>query len=232
MRSFQPTYPRPHTDYAHCAEELLCHTSRYYSYTEQYLADLAKQPKFSLARYDCRNLSRSQKKVLSGLMTENPNQVTASHIIQIVSDVVAGYRGVNTELLEKYEQRYFRTHPHRFTPQIDGSGVHLDIKTSPLDPIQNMARRLNIPVEVKGRDVLIPMHVLGRHLDSANAVVKQNIQDCILLLHDSGYHLKDMPYPSHSQNDWQKLHDRSFSQPPLWQTIYNWVRPHPRRISA
>jgi len=67
---------------------------------------------------------------------------------------------------------------------------------------------------VKGRDVLIPMHVLGRHLDSTNAVVKQNIQDCILLLHDNGYHLKDRPYPLHSQNDWQKLHDRSFSHPP------------------
>jgi len=235
MRSFQPAYPRPHTDYAYCAEELLCHTSRYYSYIEQYLADLAQQPGFSLAGYDCRNLSRNQKKVLSGLMTEAPGQKSAAHIIQIVSDVVAGHRGVDAELLQKYEQRYFCTHPHRFTPQVDGSGAHLDVSTAPLDPIQNMAHRLNIPIEIKGRDVLIPMHVLGRHLDSANAVVRQNIQDCILLLHDSGYRLKDMPYPSQSQNDWQKLHARSFSHPshpPLWQTICQWLKPHSRHVSA
>ncbi len=236
MRSFHPTQPRPHTDYAHCAEELLCHTSRYYSYTEQYLADLAKQPEFSLVGYDCRNLSSNQKKVLSGLMAENPGRETASHIIQVVSDVIAGLRGVDAELLERYEQRYFRTNPHRFTPQVDGSGVHLDVKTAPLDPIQNMAHRLNMPVEVKGHDVLIPKHVLGRHLDSANAVIKQNIQDCIVLLHDGGYRLKDMPYPSSSQNDWQKLHDRSFSPPTLWQTLCQRIhlvnKPHSRHYSA
>ena len=235
MKSLQPTYPRPHTDYACCAEELLRHTSRYYSYTEQYLADLAKQSGFSLAGYDCRHLSRNQKKVLSGLLTEVPDQESAAQIIQIISDVIAGSRGVDAELLERYEQRYFRTHPHRFTPHIDGNGVHLDVSTAPLDPIQNMAHRLNIPVEVKGRDVFIPMHVLGRYLDSANAVIKQNIQDSILLMRDGGYRLKDMPYPSHCQNDWQELHARSFSppqRPPVWQAICQWLKPRSHHPSA
>jgi len=223
MTVFQPQYPKPHAGYAHCAEELLFHTSRYYSYTEQYLTDLAKKPAMNLARFDCRSLSLNQKKVLSGLMTETPDQESASQIMQVISDVIAGYQGVDVGLLEKYEQRYFRTHPHCFTPQVGGRGAHLDIRTAPLDPIQNMAHRLGIPVEVKGRDVLIPMHVLGRYLDSANVVLKQNIQDCIVLLRDGGFRLRDMPYPRGNQNDWHELHDRDFSRLSLWQTICQWL---------
>jgi len=223
MSSCQPQYPRPHIDYAHCAEELLFHTSRYFSYTEQYLMELAQQPEVSLAGYDCRNLSMNQKKVLAGLMTETPGRKTASYIIQVIVDVISGYRGVDAELLEKYEQRYFRTYPHYFTPQVDGGGIHLDIRTAPLDPIQNMAHRLNMPVEVKGRDVLIPMCLLRRYRDSANAVIKQNIQDSISLLRDGGYRLRDMPYPPGGQNDWHKLHNESFSRPSLWQTVCQWL---------
>ena len=228
MSMTKNSYPTPHRDVMHCAEELLFHTSRYYVYSERFLADLAGRPDFSMVGYDCRRLSENQQKVLSGLLTEVPALEIARKIIKIVSDVTNGIKEVDAELLQKYEQLYFRGCPCCFHHHVNGRGTSLANETSPVDPIQNMAQRLHIPIEIKGSKVRMPMRILRKYLDSANAVIRQNIQDDILMLHDGGYRLVNMPYEPKKKRNWNKS---SGDKSPRFaiQGLFNWRSPPSER---
>lgn len=72
MNALKIHCPVCHQKFGDCAEELLFYTSRYYGYTEKFLARLACQPGFSMVGYEANKLSPQQRKVLTGLLTKSP----------------------------------------------------------------------------------------------------------------------------------------------------------------
>ena len=191
----------PQREFMQHAEELLCHTSRYYIYTEKFLADLVEDPSFCMAGYDCDQLSPDQRSLLAALVMESPTKEIGKAIVQVVSDVIAGRKEVDEVLEAKYREhlpsrRYLLHH------YCGGHGFQLNNRISPAEAIQDLAKRLLIPIEVKGQVIRLPFSLLGQYLDSANPVIRQNIEESVQLLYEGGYRLSNMPVNSDERLDW------------------------------
>lgn len=222
MARIQTNYQSLQNAFEHCSEELLRHKSRYYPYAERFLAELADRPDFSLTAYDAKRLSPPQRLVLTGLLRERPSVAVGRSIIQIVESVIRGRPEVDEALLNKY--RSFGTVspvlPTRALSRLDKT---LDESASPAGLLLNMASRLGIPVEVKGREVRVPMRVLARHLDSPNPTVRQNLQDSILLLREGGYRLINDRRRPLRQIDWDQQQKRPSASVVVWRMLMRWT---------
>ena len=221
-----------HRAFKHCAEELLRHRSRYYRYAEQFLAELADRPDFSMAAYDSRRLSHPQRRVLSGLLQQPPTPAIALSIIRIVTDVIQGESGVDAALLEKYAEVPVAVSPSMSSASFDSSEISIDEAVSPTEPLLNMASRLGIPVEVNGHEVRVPMRIMARYLDSPNPTVRQNLQDCILLLQREGYRLVNDRQRPQRKIEWDQLHGHLPLPVVVWQFLLRWThlqKKHSRR---
>ncbi|MFC1683971.1 hypothetical protein ACFL0R_00660 [Pseudomonadota bacterium] len=212
-----------HRAFEHCVEELLWHRSRYYHYAEQFLAGLAGRPDFCMAAYDADRLSPQQRQVLFGLLQEPPAPSVALNIIGIVTDVIQGKPGVDAVLLEQYTKRSVAASPPMSGGSFDSSEVCRDETISPAEPLQNMASRLGIPVEVKGREVRVPMRIVARYLDSPNPTVRRNLQDGILLLKKGGYRLINDRQRPQSRIDWDQQHGHLSVPVMVWHLLLRWA---------
>jgi len=212
-----------HRAFEHCVEELLWHRSRYYHYAEQFLAGLAGRPDFCMAAYDADRLSPQQRRVLSGLLQEQPTPAIGLSIIGIVTDVIQGESGVDALLLAQYTQRSVAASPPMSGGFFDSSTVCRDESISPAEPLQNMASRLGIPVEVKGREVRVPMRMVARYLDSPNPTVRRNLQDGILLLKRGGYRLINNRQRPQSRIDWDQQRGHLSVPVTVWQLLLRWT---------
>jgi hypothetical protein len=206
----------------HCAEELLRHKSRYYLYAERFLARLANSPGFSLSAYDARSLTPEQRVVLTGLLQERPTAAVGRSIVQVAEAVIQGKEEVDQKLLNKYTRCAKAISPslskHTFK-QIDKT---LDGSISPTGPLLSMASRLGIPIEVKGKDVKVPMRILARHLDSPNATIRQNLQDGIHMLKQGGYRLINDRSRPQRQIDWEQQ-IRPSAPVVVWRLLMRWT---------
>jgi hypothetical protein len=175
-------------EYMQHAEELLCHTSRYYAYTEQFLANLSGQSNFSMTGYHANHLSKDQLRLLATLMMEEPTQQNGQVITQIISDVIRGEANVDKPLLEQFckhspSQSYLLHHYY------GGHGFQLDQIDSPAGPIKEIAERLLIPIHIENNCAKLPFNQLGGYLDSSNPTIRQNILESIQRLYAGGYKL-------------------------------------------
>ena len=214
----------PQREFMQHAEELLCHTSRYYVYTEKFLADLAGEPGFCMAGYDCDHLSPNQRNLLAALIMESPSEENGKAIVQIVSDVIAGRKEVDGVLEAKYREhlpsrRYLLHH------YCGGHGFRVSQHISPAAAMQDLARRLLIPIEVNGRVVRLPICLLGQYLDSANPIIRRNIKESVQLLYEGGYRLSNMPANSNVRFDWGWNRIRMSMQLFIWY-LRHFRRPH------
>lgn len=212
-----------HRAFEHCVEELLWHRSRYYHYAEQFLAGLAGRPDFCMAAYDADRLSPQQRQVLSGLLKEQPTPAIGLSIIGIVTDVIQGKPGVDALLLARYSKRSVATSSPMSGGSFDSSEVCRDETISPAEPLQNMASRLGIHVEVKGREVRVPMRIVARYLDSPNPTVRRNLQDGILLLKKRGYRLVNDRQRPQRKIEWDQLHGHLPLPVVVWQLLLRWT---------
>lgn len=197
MSRFSTIRSNLQSEYMQHAEELLCHTSRYYAYTEQFLAKLADQPDFSMTGYHCDQLSTDQRALLVALMMAPPTQQSSQMITQIISDVIAGRDEIDEAAMMQYKRhlpdKHFALH-HYF----GGHGFQLDQLSSPAGPIKDLALRLLIPIEVEGERVKLPFYQLGHYLDSSNPTIRQNVLESIQHLYAGGYRLVN----ASAQHNW------------------------------
>ncbi|MCF6282429.1 MAG: hypothetical protein L3J28_09500 [Candidatus Polarisedimenticolaceae bacterium] len=193
-------------EYMQHAEELLCHTSRYYAYTEQFLANLSGKANFSMTGYHCDQLSEEQRVLLSALMMASPTKQNGVTITQIVSDVICGRREVDKQLKVQFAER-IPSHHFLLHHYFGGHGFQLSQINSPVGPIKNLARRLLIPIEIEKQQVRLSFNQLGKHLDSSNPTIRQNVLESIQRLYAGGYRLVNAPaHPMwHIDLSWNRL---------------------------
>jgi hypothetical protein len=94
---------------------------------------------------------------------------------------------------------------------------------SPVAPLQNLARRLGIPIEIKGKEVRVPFRILARHLDSPNPTIRRNLQEDVLMLHDGGYRLVNSAHRPHKRIDWGRHHGRLLLPLLLRRLLHRWL---------
>ena len=184
-------YPWFHPGYGNHAEELFFHTSRYYAQTETFLRALADDPSLEMAGYSADRLSVDQRKVLACLLSAPPTPASGRHIRDIVRAVRTGLSTVNTALLGRFGQMHCGRLAHHLHPAA-GRRPSGGTSVPATDPFENLAHRLGIPVQVRGRSVRTSFIALARHLDSANPAIRDNLQAAILHLHRGGYRLRRM----------------------------------------
>lgn len=182
-------YPWFHREYGNHAEELFFHTSRYYAQTETFLRDLAGDRGLEMAGYSADRLSRNQRKVLACLLSRAPNAENGRRIAEIVRAVQDGSPAVDEALLERYRALHCSRLAQHLNPTI-GLKPRLANGVPYTDPFESLARRLGIPLRIRGRWVWTSFTALARHLDSPNPTVRENLQDAIVQLHRGGYRLR------------------------------------------
>ncbi|MCG7997770.1 MAG: endonuclease [Candidatus Thiodiazotropha taylori] len=192
-------YPECHPGWGGCAEELFHYTSRYSAYTEALLRNLSDQRQFNMSGYQAANLSHEQRRLMAAILAHKPCCRTARDITQIIRGVINGEPHVSEALTSHYEDQLKvipkdvelvcsgKAHPHE-TPDV-----------APLDPLLNLASRLQLPVAVRGSHVEIPLKELAQHLDSSNSSLRNSLQEAILQLHFAGYQLKNHPGLTHRE---------------------------------
>lgn len=223
MKGLHVKTPPSHRAFKHCAEELLRYKSRYYRFAERFLAELAGHPAFCMTTYDVRRLSHQQRQVLSGLLQEQPTPAIARSIIGIVSDVMQGEAGVDEALLEKYATGALMIPSCTTSAPYGRTATCADEPVLPAEPLQNMASRLGIPLEVKGNEVRVRMRVLARYLDSPNPTIRRNLQDCILRLQQGGYRLVNERQRPPRKIEWDRHHGRLPLPVVAWQLLLRWT---------
>ncbi len=190
-------YPEFHAGWGSCAEELFHYLSRYATYTEALLRNLADQRQFSLAGYAPSKLSEKQRRLMAAILSGPPDRDSARALTCIVRAVRNGNPEVDETLAERYRER-LEVIPEGATlvyaersPRIVGDEV------APLDPFLNLAKRLKLPVAVHDHHVEVSLKQLAEHLDSSNATLRSNLQDAILRVHNAGYLLRNHPGLTH-----------------------------------
>lgn len=192
-------YPTAHGGWGGFAEELFHYSSRYYCTTEAFLRNLAGDDRFRMSGFKAAKLSPEQRDLMAAVLACPPDADTAAAVIGIVEAVLRGDTGVDTALAARFApQPAAAASADTASPHV-AVGEPLAGDVDPLDPFLNMAERLLMPVAVRGRRIDVPMLELARHLDSANARVRSNLQDAVIALHNAGYVLKNHPHLTHSE---------------------------------
>jgi hypothetical protein len=190
-------YPEFHFGWGGCAEELLHYTSRYYTYTEVFLRNLADQRQFTMVDYQARNLSEPQRRLMAAILAGAPDKTTARAVTSIVRSVRNGDSSASEELTQRYHEQL------KVIPQnaslIYSERLHVpDLSNvAPLDPFLNLAKRLMLPVAVREHHVEVSLKELAQHLDSPNATLRMNLQEAILRVHMAGYIVRNHPGLTH-----------------------------------
>lgn len=174
--------------YMQHAEELLCHTSRYYACTEDFLSKLSGQANFSMTGYHSNHLSEDQRQLLAALMMERPTEQNGQIITQIISDVVDGKKAVDEQFKVQFSEHFPSSHflLHHY---VGGHGFSLNQTPSPTRAINDLAQRLLIPIEVEGERVKLSFSQLGSYLDSSNPTIRHNVLESIQQLYAGGHRL-------------------------------------------
>ena len=192
-------YPEFHQGWGGCADELFHYSSRYYGYTEAFLRNLSGRWRFRMAGYSPSLLSDDQRLLLAAVLSSRPDRASAAVVVEIITNALAGKARVNPAHWAQYRRRIDRllstTSPVSHQPR----NSHIPVDVAPLDPFLNIAERLSIPVAVKGHHLEVPLHDLARHLDSPSPVMRLNLQNAILQLHEAGYLLKNHPGLTHAE---------------------------------
>jgi hypothetical protein len=185
-----------------CAEELLHHTSRYYSYTEAFLRNLSGERDFEMAGYRPERMSEEQRKLMGAILSGLPDRASGEAIVRLVEAVRAGRHDVDPDLRERYQEQIALV-PHDATVAFDKDFHERDLPSNlpPLDPFLAIAQRLQMPVAVKGRRVEVSLRLLARHLDAPEHQVRENLQEAVVWLHEAGYHLRNHPELTHAEAD-------------------------------
>jgi hypothetical protein len=193
-------YPQLSRQWGVCAEELLHHTSRYYSYTEAFLRNLSGERGFEMAGYSPERLSEEQRKLMGAILSGRPDCTSGSAIVRIVDAVRDGRAELDPDLLAQYREQLALI-PHDATVAFDHDFHERDLPEDlpPLDPFLAIAERLQMPVAVKGRRVEVPLKLLAQHLDSPQHQVRKNLQEAVVWLHEAGYHLHSHPELTHAE---------------------------------
>jgi hypothetical protein len=190
-------YPEFHFGWGGCAEELFHYTSRYATYTEAFLRNLADQRQFSLSGYSPANLSEKQRRLLAAILFDPPNRRSARAITSIVRAVRNGDPEIEPALVERYHDG-LKVIPEGATLIYAERSPRLQqAEVAPLDPFFNLAKRLKLPVAVDGHHLEISLKQLAEHLDSPNATLRSNLQEAILRAHTAGYILRNHPGLTH-----------------------------------
>lgn len=193
-------HPALHKGWGGCAEELVHHTSRYYSYTEAFLRNLAQWRDFRMAGYGADRLSDVQRQLMAAILSLPPERQTAREIIRIVEAVRAGQAHVDERMMAQYQSRLEIVAQHPVL--LFEYGAHEPVLPSELpapDPFLAIAERLNIPVMVTGHHIDVPFKLLAQHLDSPTQQVRDNIQHAVIWLHEAGFHLRNHPNLTHAE---------------------------------
>lgn len=190
-------YPEFHFGWGSCAEELFHYTSRYATYTEAFLRNLADQRQFSLLGYQPSKLSERQRRLMAAILNSPPDCDSARALTCIVRAVRNNNPDIDETLVEHYRNQ-LKVIPEGTTlvysersPRINRADV------APLDPFLNLAKRLKLPVAVHDHHVEVSLKHLTEHLDSPNAALRSNLQDAILRVHHAGYILRNHPGLTH-----------------------------------
>ncbi len=190
-------YPEFHLGWGGCAEELFHYASRYATYTEAFLRNLADQRQFSILGYQPDQMSKSQRRLMAAILSTPPDIDSARDITAVVRAVIAGDKSVSQDLLDRYQDK-LKVIPegvvlvyakHVYKPDLS--------QVAPLDPFLNLATRLQLPVAVRDHHVEVSLKKLAEHLDSPNNRLRSNLQEAILRVHSAGYILRNHPGLTH-----------------------------------
>ncbi len=192
-------YPEFHHGWGGCAEELFHYTSRYYTYTEAFLRNLAGEPEYSMGSYKANMLNDEQRRLMAAILSCRPDRASARAILHLVSDAEHSCGEVEETLRQTYREQLevipsgvalvYVHHPHESQLQ----------DVAPLDPFLNIAERLQLPVAVKAHHVEVPLKLLARQMDSSSSRIRESLNEAILRLHTAGYLLRNHPGLTHME---------------------------------
>lgn len=192
-------YPPFHSGWGGFAEELFHYTSRYYLATEAFLRNLSEDRGFVMSGYKAALLSEGQRDLMAAVLASQPDHQSASAAVSIVSAVVRREPGVDRLWVERYQARLDEVAKHETLLGHSHAVQHATAGVSPLDPFMSIAERLQMPVAVREHHVEICMHTLAEHLSSPNSVVRTNLHNAVLELHNAGYVLRNHPHLTHGE---------------------------------
>ncbi len=192
-------YPTFHVGWGGFAEELFHYTSRYYCATEAFLRNLIADRDFSMSGYKAAALSATQRELLALILAGSPSKVRAAAVVDIVEAVKRGETAVSDRLAERFRQKI---PPSDKEAVAEHHAAKVDLTADdiePFDPFLSLAERLLMPVAVRDRHVEVSLQQLANHLDSANSVVRTNLQNAVIQLHEAGFVLRNHPHLTHAE---------------------------------
>ena len=190
-------YAHFHPSWGGCSEELFYYRSRYLYVTEAFLRCLIDQRDFSMSGYQARKLSPQQRPILASILTNPATPESGSAVVLIVEKVVNGITDADDALIEKYPpQPVKEIQPNNFN-HVKKKPLHQDL--SPVEPLLNIAKRLQMPVAVKDHHVEMDIHKLNTLLHATNQTIRKNMLDALIILHEEGYKLHDHSHLTHSE---------------------------------
>lgn len=186
-----------HQGWGGFSDELFHYTSRYYAVTEAFLRQLSGQNAFVMSGYKAAMLSDQQRHAMAGVLGYPPDRNTAQGLVGLVESVLQEDEDYAATLLQRYP--VVRVDLSEDTPDEAPKAAFSVLDIGPLDPWLSLAARLQMAVAIHDHHVAVDMKVLARHLDSANAVVRSNLQQAIIELHQAGYVLHNHPHLTHAE---------------------------------
>ena len=195
-------HPALHDGWGGCADELVHYTSRYYSYTQAFLRNLADHREFNMAGYRADRLSDAQRQMMAAILSMPPERQAARDIIRIVELVLEGSSDIDEPMTVRYAPCLAVVARHPVLLFDHGAQEPtLPANLPPLDPFLAIAERLNIPVMIKGHQIDVPFKLLAHHLDSPAQQVRDNLQHTVIWLHEAGFHLRNHPALTHAETE-------------------------------
>ena len=178
------------------SDELLFHTSRYYAVVEAFLRHLSGKTDFKMAGFKASDLSVIQRVTMTHMLEYEPDPEVGAAIVNLIEAVLSGDENADESISSQCPGRA----KHLKDPDIIGHvpKQHM-LDVNPLEPFLEMAERLQIAVAIKDHHVEIDMKLLASYLDSANSVLRNNLQKCIIDLHENGYRIRNHPHLTHHE---------------------------------